>query len=410
MPAKGRTIGRTTEIIFGDPLMRAVEIFAGAGGLALGVSAAGFSHDAVIERDEHACNTIRNNQRRRIKPVVDWKLSEEDVGQFDFSAISDGVDLLGGGPPCQPFSFAGKSLGRQDKRDLFPQAIRAVRELKPRAFVFENVRGLLRASHLTYSEYIRLQLAYPHLKKKKREKWKEHLSRLERYHTRGRGLGHEMYRVIVRAVNAADYGVPQRRQRVFFVGIRGDLEVEWSFPEPTHSRDELLIEKFVTESYWERHDVSRRRRENIPKSTRKRLEKRAVERRSRLRPWLTVRDAVADLPEPGKTETSTLVANHVFVPGARSYPGHAGSEMDQPAKTLKAGDHGVPGGENMLIHINGKVRYFTVREKARLQTFPDKYHFDGHWTATTRQLGNAVPVRLSKAICASLAKALTGKK
>jgi DNA (cytosine-5)-methyltransferase 1 len=84
--------------------------------------------------------------------------------------------------------------------------------------------------------------------------------------------------------------------------------------------------------------------------------------------------------------------------------------MDQPAKTLKAGDHGVPGGENMLIHINGKVRYFTVREKARLQTFPDKYHFEGPWSATTKQLGNAVPVRLSKIVCASLAKVLAPKK
>jgi DNA (cytosine-5)-methyltransferase 1 len=138
--------------------VKAVEIFAGAGGLALGVSAAGFDHEAVIERDKHACHTIRANQKRRVKPVVDWKpnpLTEQDLSTFDFSTIPEGIDVLCGGPPCQPFSLAGKSLGRRDKRDLFPQAIRTVRELKPRAFLFENVKGLLRASHLTYSEYIR---------------------------------------------------------------------------------------------------------------------------------------------------------------------------------------------------------------------------------------------------------------
>lgn len=390
--------------------MKAVEIFAGAGGLALGVSAAGFKHEAVIERDKYACITIRGNQKRRIKPVVDWKpnpLTQQDISTFDFSKISGGIDLLCGGPPCQPFSLAGKSLGRHDKRDLFPEAIKAVRELRPRAFIFENVKGLLRPNHITYSEYVHLQLAYPHLKKKKGEKWKEHLSRLERYHTKGSGSKDETYKVIIRAVNAADYGVPQRRERVFFVGIRSDLKVDWSFPEPTHCREELLIDKFVTEKYWERHAISRKRQETISKPLRKSLEKRAAQRKSRqLFPWSTIRDAVGDLPPPSKSVHASSIPNHVFIPGARSYPGHAGSEMDQPAKALKAGNHGVPGGENMLIHINGKVRYFTVREKARLQTFPDKYHFEGPWSATTRQLGNAVPVLLSYVVAKSIKEIL----
>jgi DNA (cytosine-5)-methyltransferase 1 len=387
--------------------LRAVEIFAGAGGLALGVSEAGFKHDAVIERDKYACATIRANKSRRIKPVVDWPLFEEDISQFDFSTIDEGLDLLCGGPPCQPFSLAGKSLGRRDKRDLFPQAIRAVRELKPRAFVFENVKGLLRNSHVTYSEYVRLQLAYPHLKKGHGEKWKEHLSRLERYHTKGVDSKDQSYKVIVHSANAADYGVPQRRERVFFVGIRADLRAEWAFPPPTHSRDELLVSKFIAGDYWERHEVSRKKREAISASVKERLRKRVADTKSnRFRPWVTIRDALMDLPAPGISESNTLVANHVFIPGARSYDGHAGSEIDQPAKTLKAGDHGVPGGENMLLHVNGKVRYFTVREKARLQTFPDKYRFDGPWSATTRQLGNAVPVLLSSLIAKSLKNAL----
>lgn len=386
--------------------MRAVEIFAGAGGLALGVSQAGFTHDAVIELDEYACATIRANQERRVKPIVDWPLFERDISDFDFSTIAEGLDLLCGGPPCQPFSLAGKSLGRRDDRDLFPEAVRAVRELRPRAFVFENVKGLLRESHLTYSEYVRLQLTCPHVEKKYGEKWTEHRSRLERCYTRS-AYKDETYKVIVHAVNAADYGIPQRRERVFIVGIRSDLGVEWSFPMPTHSRDELLISQFVTGDYWEHHDVSRRRRKPISKSLCDRLTKRCAEANScRLRRWRTIRDAFADLPCPSKSDGGLVVHNHRFISGARAYAGHTGSEMDEPAKTLKAGDHGVPGGENMMIHCNGKVRYFTVREKARLQTFPDNYHFNGPWSSTTKQLGNAVPVLLATVVANSLEEIL----
>jgi DNA (cytosine-5)-methyltransferase 1 len=407
MPSKGPEFTRSLEDVFGGDCVRAVEIFAGAGGLALGVSEAGFIHDAVIELDAYACATIRANQKRHIKPIVDWPLFEQDISDFDFSTIAEGLDLLCGGPPCQPFSLAGKSLGRRDDRDLFPQAVRAVRELRPRAFVFENVKGLLRKSHIAYSEYVRLQLTCPQVHKKHREKWTEHCSRLQRCYTRG-AYKEETYKVIVHVVNAADYGIPQRRERVFIVGIRSDLDVEWSFPLPTHSRDELLISKFVTDDYWEHHRVSRKKRKCISESLRSRLTKKNVEANpNRLGRWRTVRDAFADLPSPGKSERGTIIPNHRFIPGARAYEGHTGSEIDEPAKTLKAGNHGVPGGENMMIHTNGKVRYFTVREKARLQTFPDNYHFDGPWSATTRQLGNAVPVLLSSLVAKSIGRTLS---
>jgi DNA (cytosine-5)-methyltransferase 1 len=88
------------------------------------------------------------------------------------------------------------------------------------------------------------------------------------------------------------------------------------------------------------------------------------------------------------------------------YPGHTGSPLDQPAKTIKAGDHGVPGGENMLVNTDGSVRYFTARETARIQTFPDGYVFHGSWTETMRQLGNAVPVALARVVASSVAQAL----
>jgi DNA (cytosine-5)-methyltransferase 1 len=114
--------------------------------------------------------------------------------------------------------------------------------------------------------------------------------------------------------------------------------------------------------------------------------------------WRTVRDALRGLPEPVDRQGHPDFFDHVGNPGARSYPGHTGSPYDQPAKTLKAGDHGVPGGENMLRRDDGSVRYFTVREAARLQTFPDSYAFAGAWTEGFRQLGNAVPVRLAECV------------
>ncbi len=119
-------------------------------------------------------------------------------------------------------------------------------------------------------------------------------------------------------------------------------------------------------------------------------------------PWKTVRDAISDLPDPREGDHSPRIANHWLNPGARVYPGHNGSPLDDPAKVLKAGDHGVPGGENMLAYPDGEVRYFTVRECARLQTFPDEYVFMGSWTETMRQLGNAVPTLLGKVIAAAV--------
>ncbi|MBK7944790.1 MAG: DNA cytosine methyltransferase [Flavobacteriales bacterium] len=117
---------------------------------------------------------------------------------------------------------------------------------------------------------------------------------------------------------------------------------------------------------------------------------------------MTVRDAIGDLPDP-RSRAARTILNHNYQPGAKPYPGHTGSQLDLPAKTLKAGDHRVPGGENMIDYGDGTYRYFSVRESARLQTFPDGYLFHGSWTETMRQLGNAVPVRLANAVGASVA-------
>jgi DNA (cytosine-5)-methyltransferase 1 len=126
---------------------------------------------------------------------------------------------------------------------------------------------------------------------------------------------------------------------------------------------------------------------------------------SLLQPWKTVRDAIFDLPDPVKYPDNGIQA-HLHQAGAKAYPGHTGSPLDEPSKALKSGVHGVPGGENMLRMLDGSVRYFTVRESARIQRFPDDFAFAGSWSEAMRQLGNAVPVELARAVGTQLATIL----
>lgn len=386
--------------------MNAVELFVGAGGLGMAVSKAGFNPKLVVDWDQWACDTIRENKKAGLQPFASWPLIQGDVRQLNFSDIDGTIDIVTGGPPCQPFSMGGLHRAYLDERDMFPQAIRAVRELRPRAFVFENVKGLTRATFANYLEYIRLQLRHPDLTAKSRETWHDHLMRLEDYETKGKFKGLQ-YNVVMRVLNAANYGVPQKRERVLIVGFRSDTGVEWHFPEHTHSQDALLWSQWRSEEYWDLHKVAKR---NRPKdATGKARAMRLHEQPAGL-PWLTVRDAIADLPDP---ELHPLLAtrafpDHRFQPGARSYAGHTGSPMDEPAKTLKAGVHGVPGGENMLRRADGSVRYFTIRESARLQTFPDEMIFHGSWSETMRQLGNAVPTKLAHVVVQKVRDSLIG--
>ncbi len=381
--------------------MDTIELFAGGGGLALGLHGAGFSPVAVVENDQDSCRTLRENWLGSMDAKL--RLFDIDVRRVDFREWRDRVELVSGGPPCQPFSIAGKHRGHHDERDMFPNAVQVVRTIRPKAFIFENVRGLLRRSFAKYFSYVLLQLQYPEVSKSEGETWTDHLTRLEQHHTSGieRGL---RYRVVFQKVNAADFGVPQHRERVVIVGFRWDIREPWSFPPPTHSNDSLEATKWLTGTYWDEHQIPRNQRPQVPSRILKRVGK--VEPLPLSARWRTVRDALRDLPDPRSPEASH-VANHRFQPGARKYPGHTGSEFDLPAKTLKAGDHGVPGGENMLAYSNGSVRYFTVRESARLQTFPDWYVFPSSWTESMRQIGNAVPVTLAKVIGASVAQTLS---
>jgi DNA (cytosine-5)-methyltransferase 1 len=384
--------------------MQAIELFAGAGGLGIGVSRAGFKTAQVIEWDRYCCDTIRENKARKISPVTDWPLFEGDVRDFDFRIFEDKLELVTGGPPCQPFSVGGKHRAYNDVRDMFPEAVRAVRHVRPKAFIFENVKGLTRSTFSNYYEYIFLQLSYPELERRVSEDWSDHLGRLERNHTgkrRSRGLE---YRVVRRVLNSANYGISQKRERVFFVGFRADLGIEWNFPEETHSLDALIWEQCTSGRYWDRHKVPKRKR--VVSSTFKQRWRRLFDEPAKM-PWRTVRDAIGDLPDPEhQPMLSRMYSNHFFQPGARTYAGHTGSPIDEPAKTLKAGVHGVPGGENMVVLPYGTTRYFTVRESARLQTFPDEFVFHGSWSETMRQLGNAVPVGLALKVATSVRRQL----
>lgn len=382
--------------------LQAVELFTGAGGLALGTLKAGFHHKYLVEWDHDACRTLRTNvidpAVRSALPGIDhWAVVEgdvRDIHKINFVRLT-WLDMIAGGPPCQPFSIGGKHRGMRDDRDMLPQFVRAIREARPRAFILENVRGLLRPAFQPYFEYILLQLKYPDLTRKDGEDWITHQSRLLRESITGRAG----YQLTYQLVNAADYGVPQVRNRVVVVGFRSDLGLEPAIPAPTHSRKVLEFEQRPGGEYWERHRLLRPSSGSANQSI-----KIGADVPPALNPWKTVRDAIADLPSPSLGTRSTApFSGHWVQPGARSYVGHSGSDYDLPAKTLKAGDHGVPGGENMLRKEDGSIRYFTVREMARLQTFPDEWNFEGAWSETMRQLGNAVPVQLATVIARAVA-------
>ncbi|NTV62723.1 MAG: DNA cytosine methyltransferase [Oscillochloris sp.] len=383
-------------------MLRSIELFTGAGGLALGTHRAGFHHLAVIERDSDSCETLRFNSARHVRTGVDWVVIEQDVRHIHYATFADtSVDLLVGGAPCQPFSIGGKHAGFADHRNMFPEVFRAMREIRPRAVLLENVRGLIRENFKPYFDYLCDQLACPFIPPRETEAWWDHAARLrQELHVYRCNEQDTQYDVHVLPVNVADYGIPQERQRVFMVAFRRDLGVKWRFPAATHSVDALLYAQYVDGSYWREHNLSAR---HIPDRYVSRVARLARTGVPPLRRWRTVRDAIGDLPEPFDRVAHASISNHIGIPDARIYPGHTGSPWDWPSKTIKAGDHGNPGGENMLRYDDGSVRYFTVRELARLQTFPDEWQFAVSWSESRRQLGNAVPVMMAETLARAIA-------
>ncbi|MBE7726791.1 MAG: DNA cytosine methyltransferase [Enterocloster citroniae] len=175
-------------------MLTSIEICAGAGGQALGLSMAGFSHVALVEYEKDYCEELKLNR-------PEWNVICGDVREFSGISYRGQIDLLAGGVPCPPFSVAGKQLGSADERDLFPEAIRLISEINPKAVMLENVRGFLDPAFEDYRSYI--------------------LGEIEK-------LG---YRVQIKLLNANDYGVPQLRPRIVIVGIRNDQNGEFSYPE-----------------------------------------------------------------------------------------------------------------------------------------------------------------------------------
>ena len=307
-----------------------VELFAGAGGMALGLEVAGFEHVALIERDRQAVHTLRNNGFGK-------RVHHKDAQCVDYSQWQ-GVDLVAGGPPCQPFSTAGLHKGKDDSRDGWTTAVRAVAEIRPRAFVFENVAGMLRNKFKAYLDSV-----------------------LQRF----RDLD---YAVHVHLVDAVDYGVPQHRKRVFVVGLRSGQQ---RIPTPAPARKHVTVGEMFASL-------------GTPNGKNGHIVHQVLPRRAAKK----------------YTDTMRSAANKRRVAGSsapRAYGTHTGSTLDKPAKALTAGCSGASGGCNMVTLADGTLRYFTPREQARLQGFPDSYKVHAVWSYATRQMGNACPVPLAEA-------------
>ncbi|MEU9563076.1 DNA (cytosine-5-)-methyltransferase [Streptomyces sp. NPDC048161] len=438
-----------------------VELFAGGGGLAMAVHQAGFRPLLFNEFNKRACETLVASARKTLgvdgieraedtkpeppRPGRPAPLYPGDVRDLDMTAFQGKVDVLAGGPPCQPFSAGGVAKGDEDKRNMFPAMFKAVREIRPKAVICENVRGLRRPSFADYFQYIQNELTLPFEKRDDEVSWESHNE-----HLKGiiGGLSEndtdpDHYKVVMVPVNAADYGVPQIRNRIVLVAFRADIPVDIEafekYVNTPQFSDTALWRSMLDEDgpYWRRHsDVPPQAKERARAWARAKLPKPTKEEDPKIRPWRTLRDAIqgygtdAKLPALPPVELSRLdekfdfgkgidVVDHIGWPGARIYQGHTPNELDKPAKTVKAGVHGVPGGESVVLLDSGYAdraspdgwthhhRYMTVREAARVMTFPDEWLGSGPRGEQMRQLGNAVPVVMGEFFANAVADALS---
>ena len=286
------------------PTKTVVDLFSGCGGLAHAARSLGFHHLALVESNERCVATLKLNG---FNNIINDRLENLDLSHLR------NADLLVAGPPCQPWSIGGKSIGEEDSRNLWATTVRAIHDIQPSTFMLEMVDGFLRPKFNT----TRWQL----------------IADLQ-------ALG---YQVLLSRVNAKDYGVPQHRRRCLILGRRS-------------------LAPFTTPP---------------------------------TKPQTTLRDAIRDLGEPNGTN------RHDAIGHAANYDGHEPSSLDAPSKTIRAGVHG-PGGGNNTIDTGHGPRYLTVREMARIQTFPDDYQFDPVWSHATKELGNACPPALAKLWLTSL--------
>jgi DNA (cytosine-5)-methyltransferase 1 len=411
-------------------------LFAGGGGLAVAVQRAGFRPLLLNEYAKRACETLEANGARLLEEGQTLEIPAEgdpcplvagDVRKVEFEYLNGQVDVLAGGPPCQPFSLGGVARGDEDDRNMFPQMFRAIREMEPKAVICENVRGLLRPSFKPYFEYIQRELELPFEERREGSTWQEHDAVLRQRIDSNSTPPSKQYKVVMIPVNAADYGVPQIRNRIILVAFRADLNVKVErFKKsvlPKYS-EAALLHSISEGDYWQRHhEVPKEVRKEVPKEVRERVMARIPRMLpvpDGMKPWRTLRDAIVgirggegplpDIPaELLDRQEHRLggVADHIGWPGARIYDGHTPNELDRPAKTVKAGVHGVPGGESVMLCDDGSHRYMSVRETARVMTFPDKWVLRGPRGEKMRQLGNAVPVMLGEVFARAVADALS---
>lgn len=296
-----------------------VELFSGAGGLALGMKQAGFEHRLLVERDPRIVETLKRNGFVTALAA--------DVRDVDFSSFaSEGIDVVCGGPPCQPFSRGGLQKGADDRRNGWDLAVDVVSTIRPRAVLFENVASMMSSRHAPYVATITARL---------------------------RAMG---FHATWLKVQAADFGVPQKRSRALCVAFA----------------DASALARF----------------------------ERLFRDAPRVSSHRTVREVFARLGPPDGTN------GHVVRGHARAYPGHTGSTLDAPSKTLVAGNNGVGGGMNSIVCADGTRRYYTIREAAALQTFPDTYQFDPTWSRAFVEIGNAVPPLLAAMLARLVEQAL----
>lgn len=323
------------------------ELFAGGGGLALGMERAGFRHILLNEFDHHACETLRRNR-------PDWNIIEGDIHDVDFTPFKDKIDFLSGGFPCQAFSYAGKRLGFEETRGtLFFELARAVKEIHPKVFLGENVRGLLEHDNGRTLQTIKNVIAE---------------------------LGYTL--IEPRVLRAIQYNVPQKRERLILIAIRNDIAplVKYEWPDVCH-QVRTLRDAFCAGSLFS-CDVPPSPGQIYPESKRKVMEL---------------------VPEGGDWRDLPDDIARDYMKGSYNLGGGKTGmarrlAMDEPSLTLTC----APAQKQTERCHPTETRPLTVREYARIQTFPDDWEFSGTLSARYKQIGNAVPVNLAWAIGRSL--------
>ena len=328
---------------------KVLELFAGAGGLAVGMEKAGIKCVALNEIDKWACQTLRENRPK-------WDVLEGDVKSFNFTKYNNQVEIVTGGFPCQAFSYAGKKLGLQDARGtLFYEFARVVKEVNPLICIGENVKGLL--SH------------------EKGKTIEGMISILDE-------IGYNV--VPVQVLKAINYKVPQKRERVILVGIRKDIDLKYEYPKP-HNKIYNLIDALKK---GELYDC------NVPKSEGSKYPEH--------------KKAVLDLvPQKGYWRNLPIEIQKEYM-GKSFYLGGGKTGIarrigwDEPSLTLTCS----PAQKQTERCHPEETRPFTVREYARIQTFPDDWKFSGSVSQQYKQIGNAVPCNLGQEIGYSIIKFL----